>query len=92
MSLLDDSNQHPLVRCQLSEIIAYKGTDADGEYFQRLFMDETNPRLRRHLLLGLRLLPVTERNYAISYLPPNDWALRLVGRLVKAESKLMDTD
>ena len=33
MSLLDDSNQHPLVRCLLSEVIAYKGTDSDGEYF-----------------------------------------------------------
>ena len=92
MSLLDDSNQHPLVRCLLSEVIAYKGTDSDGEYFRRLFTDETDPRLRRHLLLGLRLLPVTERNYAFSYLPPNEWALRLVGKLVKAESKLMDTD
>ena len=91
-ALLNDSNRHPIVRCLLSEIIAFKGSDADGEYIRRLFTNEGDSRLRRHLLLGYRLLPVTERNYAISYLPPSDWTLQLVGRLVKSGVRLLDTD
>ena len=91
-ALLHDSNIHPFSRALVSEIVAFKGADTDGDDVKRLFTDETDPRLRRHLLLGFRLLPSTERNYAISYLPPSDWILRLVGRLVKSDIKLMDTD
>ena len=91
-ALLHDSNIHPLCRALISEIIAFKGTDTDGDDVQRLFTRETDPRIRRHLLLGFRLLPLTERNYAISYLPPSDWILSLVGKLVKSNAKLLDTN
>ena len=91
-AILDDSNRHPIVRSLISEIIAFKGAATDGEYIKRLFNDESDPLLRRHLLLGFRLLPVSERNHAISYLPPNDWALKLVGQLVKAGVQLLDAD
>ena len=91
-TLLNDVRMHPLVRALTSEIIAYKGADTDGVDMRRLFSDETDPRLRRYLLLGFRLLPVAERNYDISYLPANDWALRQVGKLVKSDVKLLDID
>ena len=91
-TLLHDSNIHPFSRALISEIIAFKGADTDGDDVKRLFTDETDPRMRRHLLLGFRLLPSTERNYAISYLPPSDWSLRLIGRLVKSNTQLTVTD
>ena len=91
-SLLNDSNRHALVRALLSETLAFKGKDTDGEDVKRLFINETDPRIRRHLLLGFRLLTLTERNYAISYLSPSDWTLGLVGRLVKSEIKLLPVD
>ena len=87
-ALLSDSNLHCLVRTLICDILSFKGTDTDGEDIRRLFTNETDPRLRRHLLLGFRLLPPVDRNYAISYLPPNDWALRLVGSLVKTNTHL----
>ncbi len=87
--LLADRRRHPLVRASISEILAFGGSASDGEDFHRLFKEEPNPRLRRNLLLGLRLLSTTERNYAIGYLPPNDWALNLVGEMVKGEVVLV---
>ena len=92
MTLLTDVRAHPLVRALTAEIIAYKGADADGGDVKRLFRNETDQRLRRYLLLGFRLLPVAERNYDISYLPPNDWSLRQVGKLVKSGVKLLKMD
>ena len=91
-TLLNDVQTHPLVRALTAEIIAYKGVDADGEDMKRLFGNETDPRLRRYLLLGFRLLPVAERNYDISYLPANDWALRQVGKLIRSDVKLLSID
>ena len=88
---MSDASYHPLVRSAATELVASFGNDSDGEDIRRLFTDETNPRLRRSLLLGYRLLPKTERNYAIAYLPPNDWILKLVGRLVKADAEVNDS-
>jgi len=82
-AILIDSSRHPLVRMLAAEIIALKGSAVDGDDIRRLFTTESNPRLRRALLMGFRLLPVSERNHAITYLPPIDWNLRLVGQLVK---------
>ena len=89
-ALMSDSNAHPLVRALISELIEHKGSDTDGDDVKRLFNSETDPRLRRHLLLGFRLLPVTERNHAISYLPSSEWGLGLVGKLVKSQLQLAD--
>lgn len=90
--LMHNSDVNPLCRALIAEIIAFKGDDTDGEDISRLFSDEMHPRFRRHLLLAFRLLPTTERNYAISYLPPNEWHLKLVGNLIKSDGKLLDTD
>ena len=84
-ALLSDANRHPLVRAFVAEIIASKGAVSDGEYIKQLFTNESDPRVRRSLLLGYRLLPSTERNHAIAYLPPDDWNLRLVGRIAKSD-------
>lgn len=62
------------------------GIGTDGAAMKRSLRNEANPRVRRALLLGYRLLPKTERNYAISYLPSTDWILGLVGELVKSET------
>ena len=86
--ILKDPARHPLVRSMIAEVIAMRGTDADGEEISRLFTAESNPHMRRSLLLGYRLLPASERNYAVSYLLPNDWYLKLVGRLVKSQATL----
>ncbi|MFQ5872209.1 MAG: RNA-directed DNA polymerase [Dehalococcoidia bacterium] len=83
MSILEDTRRHPLVRALAAEILALHGTASDGEDIRRLFTTESHPRLRRALLSGFRLLPAGERNHAISYLPPTDWNLRVVGQLVK---------
>ena len=83
---------HPLSRALIAEMIAFKGDDSDGEEVRRMFSNETDPRLRRHLLLAFRLLSSTDRNYAIGYLPPEEWCLRLVGSLLKSNAKLLDTD
>ena len=91
-AILNDSNQHPLVRALISEVLAVGGSEIDGEDIKRLFREETDPRVRRYLLLGFRLLPAAERNYAISYLSPNDWALKLVGKFVKSKGRLLETD
>ena len=90
--LLSDSNQHPLVRALIAELIGSRGEEIDAEYVRRLFADETDPRLRRYLLLGFRLLPPTDRNYAISYLPASDWVLTLIGQLIKSNVELLETD
>ncbi len=87
-NIMSNSNSHPLVRALISELIAHKGSDTDGEDVKRLFYSETDHRLRRHLLLGFRLLPVTERNRGISYLPSSEWGLGLVGKLVKSQVQL----
>ena len=81
-TLLDNANQHPLVRGLTAELIAMKGSEADGEHIKSAFTSEADQRIRRQLLLGYRQLPITERNHAISYLPRNEWLLELVGRLV----------
>ena len=86
--LLSDSNRHPLVRSIIAEILSFKGTTSDGEYIKELFTNESDPRVRRSLLLGYSLLSNVERNYAISYLPPSEWILRLVGRMVKSDIKI----
>ena len=91
-AFLGDSNRHPLIRALIAETIAFKGTDTDGEDIKRMFNSETDPRLRRHLLMGFRLLPKAERNHAITYLPPDDWALKLAGQLVKSRAELLNTD
>ena len=82
--LLSDSNRHPIVRSVIAEILALKGTISDGEFIKQLFTNESDRRVRRSLLLGYRLLSHTERNYAISYLPPGEWNLKLVGSMVKS--------
>ena len=82
--LLSDLNRHPLVRSVVAEILAQKGDSSDGEYIKQLFTNEADHRVRRSLLLGYGLLSQMERNYAISYLPPTEWNLKLVGSLVKS--------
>ena len=82
--LLSDSNRHPIVRSVIAEILALKGTISDGEFIKQLFTSESDRRVRRSLLLGYRLLSHMERNYAISYLPPGEWNLKLVGSMVKS--------
>lgn len=86
IAILEDYRKHPLVRAAVAEIIAIHGIGSDGAAIKRSLRNEANPRVRRTLLLGYRLLPKTERNYAISYLPPTDWILGLVGELVKSET------
>ena len=83
-ALLSDSNRHPLVRSVIAEILASKGAASDGEYIKQLFTNESDRRVRRSLLIGYRLLSPMERNYAISYLPPDEWNLKLVGSMVKS--------
>ena len=90
-ALLNDLNIHPLVRSSIIEIISFKGKDTDGSDIKRLFNEETDPRLRCYLLLGFRLLPISERNYLISYLPPSDWTLKLTGMLVKDDTRLVSS-
>ena len=90
--LMYNSNIHPLCRSLIAEIVAFKGDDSDGEGISRLFTNERDPRFRRHLLLAFRLLPTAERNFAISYLPPDEWHLKLVGWLIKSGDKLWETD
>ena len=87
-ALLSDSNRHPLVRSIIAEILAFKGTNSDGPFIKQLFTNESDPRVRRSLLLGYRLLSNIERNYAISYLPPGEWSLKLVGRIVKSGTEI----
>jgi hypothetical protein len=82
-SILEDASRHPLVRALAAEVLSLHGTPADGDDIRRLFTSESHPRLRRALLSGFRLLPEAERNHALSYLPPTDWNLRLVGQLSK---------
>ncbi len=82
-AILNDTGRHPLVRALAAEVLALHGSASDGDDIRRLFMIESNPRLRRALLAGFRLLTDSERNHAISYLPPADWNLRLVGQLIK---------
>ena len=87
-ALLSDSNRHPLVRSAIAEILALKGSASDGEFIKQLFTNESDSRVRRHLLLGYRLLSQTERSYAISYLPPSEWNLKLVGNMVKSGGQI----
>jgi len=84
--ILGDTRRHPLVRALAAEILSLHGSPSDGDDIRRLFTTESNPRLRRALLSGFRLLTEAERNHAIAYLPPTDWNLRLVGQLVKADA------
>ena len=82
-AVMSDTGRHPLVRVIAAEILALHGSPPDGNDIRRLFAVESNPRLRRALLAGFRLLTKPERHHAISYLPPADWNLRLIGQLVK---------
>lgn len=84
-AFLDDANQHPLVRGLTAELIAMKGSEANGEHLKRLFTNEADQKIRRQLLLGFKLLPVAEKNQAISYLPANDWVLKLLGRAIRSK-------
>ena len=86
VAILEDQRKHPLIRQAVAEVIAMHGTQADGATIKRALQNEANPRVRRALLLGYRLLPRSERNYAISYLSRTDWILELVGQLVKSEA------
>ena len=87
-ALLSDANRHPIVRAVIAEILALKGTTNDGEFIKQLFTNESDRRVRRSLLLGYRLLSRMERNYAISYLPPGEWNLKLVGSMIKSEEQI----
>ena len=60
-----------------------------GEYIKQLFTNESDRRVRRSLLLGYCLLSQMERNYAISYLPPDEWNLKLVGKMVKSGEQVI---
>jgi hypothetical protein len=82
-AIVEDTRRHPLVRALAAEVLALHGSPADGSDIRRLFNAESNPRLRRALLSAFRLLPESERNHALTYLPPTDWNLRLVGQLGK---------
>jgi len=86
VGILEGRSKHPLVRQAVAEIIATHGTDSDGAAIKRALQNEDNARVRRALLLGYRLLPKSERNYAISYLSTTDWILQLVGQLVKSQT------